>query len=345
MGIIKPDPPIWCTTGIRVEPSATKRNLGWLSTDTPPDTFLNWIQGNNYDWIEWFNERFIDAGGDPDITGIVNPATNTSAITMATTSAEFPAINTTRVIVDSSFLSNLTCDTSEVDGVIKTTGGLSSGVTTPMPGQLYVGSSDFRFQFSGSDPSIVMIRGGDPTRMTYDRSENTLRIKADSDTNGTEIDFASPRGIHPITADASNCGENNKRFSELHTEKAILYNNKVTTLPYTVDKKRIIFAMGRVNAEFDNPPVVVNSVSYNIGSVTRQGTGEYTVNLAVSDVSSDSAMIMLNVDTPNYVAHADISGGFNGSSFQVKTFQRITPNGAVAADMDFYFILYTNGVG
>lgn len=51
--------PTWATTGSRVEPSDGRKETGWLVEDKPPAQYLNWMQGLNGEWLEFFRETTI----------------------------------------------------------------------------------------------------------------------------------------------------------------------------------------------------------------------------------------------------------------------------------------------
>jgi hypothetical protein len=52
--------PEWAVTGTRTEPSAGKKNTGWIFEESPPYDFFNWLQGISGDWFNWINERLGD---------------------------------------------------------------------------------------------------------------------------------------------------------------------------------------------------------------------------------------------------------------------------------------------
>lgn len=52
----KPTKPRWADgdPSYVIEPSAGKKDTGWLSTEKPPFQYMNWLHKMNHDWTEWF---------------------------------------------------------------------------------------------------------------------------------------------------------------------------------------------------------------------------------------------------------------------------------------------------
>ena len=48
--------PYWVTTGTTTEPSASKKNTGWLALERPAYQWFNWLFQNIYAWIAWLYE-------------------------------------------------------------------------------------------------------------------------------------------------------------------------------------------------------------------------------------------------------------------------------------------------
>ena len=59
--------PGWALTGTRTEPSAGKKNTGWLFEESPPYNFFNWLQGIGGDWLSWIDERLEDGATADDL--------------------------------------------------------------------------------------------------------------------------------------------------------------------------------------------------------------------------------------------------------------------------------------
>jgi len=68
MPITKPtDDPQWCTTGSRVDQGGAKSKNGWVAPELPPDTYFNFIQGAQGDYVAWLEERVDDGAGSDDV--------------------------------------------------------------------------------------------------------------------------------------------------------------------------------------------------------------------------------------------------------------------------------------
>lgn len=45
-----------------VEPTDGKKDVGWLPGEQPPAQYANWLANLNFQWAEWFSDRFHDDG-------------------------------------------------------------------------------------------------------------------------------------------------------------------------------------------------------------------------------------------------------------------------------------------
>jgi len=81
------DDPQWCTTGSRVDPGGGKRLTGWVAPELPPDTYFNFIQGVQGDFVAWLGERFDD-GGTPETFIIKNANDATDMMTFDGTNSQ-----------------------------------------------------------------------------------------------------------------------------------------------------------------------------------------------------------------------------------------------------------------
>jgi len=55
--------PRWADVGGDiVEPSAGKKNVGWVANERPPAQFFNWLLNTIWLWIQWLNSAVVDFG-------------------------------------------------------------------------------------------------------------------------------------------------------------------------------------------------------------------------------------------------------------------------------------------
>jgi hypothetical protein len=70
------DLPVWGTSADIVEPSAGKKDVGWASSERPPNSYFNWFWNLLYQWTQYLDESTIVETHSPsEGSGDTNPPT------------------------------------------------------------------------------------------------------------------------------------------------------------------------------------------------------------------------------------------------------------------------------
>lgn len=96
----------------------------------------------------------------------------------------------------------------------------------------------------------------------------------------------------------------------------------VDTLTITGNQGNAVNGIAKAWANFTTiGGVATIRASYNIGSITRNGTGDYTVNFAVPFADANYVTSVSIADTPGGTAFGKVltSGGYAGSLLQYST--------------------------
>jgi len=308
--------PEWAVTGTRTEPSAGKKNTGWIFEESPPYDFFNWLQGIAGDWFNWIDERLGDGTTADDLriaSGFdleINDPDFYLKVLSDTPQIVFDADGGIDRLyydrADNSFNFDIGGVIAAVIGSAKTAipGGLQVGTGTvtpaagsgifsrglavgfdyaPLDDRVYIGDSNFLIT---GDPGFPQIEWDAGDLLFWDRSGNALNVRIGN--------------INKIAMLSDGIFANRGTFREYIEAPA--NQDNLTARSYANN----ILACGTfISQGGANNALLVSDKHYNIaGDAIWQATGTFAISL---DQGVNTAAIPITNTSTNYITGAAVS--------------------------------------